>query len=76
MPDHAPSALTCDVLVIGSGAGGLSAAITAKKHGLDVMVVEKEEYFGGTTAFSGVCCGSPATRTRGTTASRIAAKPW
>jgi succinate dehydrogenase/fumarate reductase flavoprotein subunit len=44
---------TCDVLVIGSGAGGLSAAITAKKHGLDVVVIEKEPVFGGTTAFSG-----------------------
>lgn len=45
--------LTCDVLVIGSGAGGLSTAVTAKKHGLDVVVVEKDEVFGGTTAFSG-----------------------
>lgn len=44
---------TCDVLVIGSGAGGLSAAITAKKQGLDVLVVEKAPVFGGTTAFSG-----------------------
>ena len=45
--------ITCDLLVVGSGAGGLSTAITAKKHGLDVIVVEKEEYFGGTTAYSG-----------------------
>lgn len=43
----------CDVLVIGAGAGGLSTAITAKKNGLDVVVVEKEPVFGGTTAFSG-----------------------
>jgi succinate dehydrogenase/fumarate reductase flavoprotein subunit len=43
----------CDVLVVGSGAGGLSTAITAKKNGLDVLVVEKEPVFGGTTAFSG-----------------------
>ncbi len=43
----------CDVLVIGSGAGGLSTAITAKTHGLDVVVIEKEPVFGGTTAFSG-----------------------
>jgi len=43
----------CDVLVIGAGAGGLSTAVTAKKHGLDVVVVEKEPVFGGTTAFSG-----------------------
>jgi FAD binding domain len=44
---------TCDVLVIGSGAGGLSAAITARWHRLDVLVVEKEAVFGGTTAWSG-----------------------
>lgn len=43
----------CDVLIIGSGAGGLSTAIVAKKGGLDVLVIEKEEFFGGTTAFSG-----------------------
>lgn len=43
----------CDVLVIGSGAGGLATAITAKKHGLSVLVIEKEAVFGGTTAFSG-----------------------
>ena len=45
--------IDCDLLVVGAGAGGLSTAITAKKHGLDVVVVEKEPYFGGTTAFSG-----------------------
>lgn len=43
----------CDLLVIGSGAGGLSTAVTARKHGLDVLVVEKDSVFGGTTAFSG-----------------------
>ncbi|MDO8631819.1 MAG: FAD-dependent oxidoreductase, partial [Phycisphaerales bacterium] len=44
---------TCDLLVVGSGAGGLSAAITARKYGLDVIVVEKEPTLGGTTAISG-----------------------
>ena len=32
----------CDVVVVGSGAAGLSCAITAKKRGLDVVVIEKE----------------------------------
>jgi len=45
--------LTCDVLVIGAGAGGLSSAITARKGGLDVIVIEKAPVLGGTTAFSG-----------------------
>jgi succinate dehydrogenase/fumarate reductase flavoprotein subunit len=43
----------CDLLVVGSGAGGMAAAITAKLHGLDVLVVEKEPVYGGTTARSG-----------------------
>ena len=42
----------CDVLVVGSGAGGFSAAITARHHGLDVLMVEKEPLFGGTTCYS------------------------
>ena len=43
----------CDVLVIGSGAAGFAAAITARKAGLDVVVTEKAPVFGGTTATSG-----------------------
>ncbi len=43
----------CDLLVIGSGAAGLSAAVTAAWHGLRVIVAEKEPVFGGTTAWSG-----------------------
>ena len=46
-------ALSCDLLVIGSGAGGLSAAVTAAWHGLKVIVAEKEPVLGGTTAWSG-----------------------
>ena len=42
----------CDVLVAGSGAGGLAAAITAAQRGLRVIVTEKEPLFGGTTAYS------------------------
>ncbi len=42
-----------DLVVVGSGAAGLACAITAKKRGLDVVVLEKEPVFGGTTALSG-----------------------
>ncbi|MDE1180543.1 FAD-dependent oxidoreductase [Paraburkholderia sp.] len=55
-------ALTCDVLVIGSGAGGLSTAITARKQGLNVVVIEKETFFGGTTAYSGGVLWIPGNR--------------
>ncbi|MDB5826711.1 MAG: 3-oxosteroid 1-dehydrogenase [Variovorax sp.] len=52
IPSATPAS-ECDVLVIGAGAGGLSTAITARKNGLDVLVIEKASVFGGTTAFSG-----------------------
>ena len=48
-----PSQLTCDLLVIGSGASGLAAAVTAAHHGLKVILVEKDPVFGGATAWSG-----------------------
>lgn len=55
----------CDLLVVGSGAGGLATAITAKKHGLDVVVIEKAPYFGGTTAYSGGVLWIPGNRLAG-----------
>lgn len=42
-----------DMLVIGSGAAGLSAAVTAAWHGARVLVAEKESTIGGTSAWSG-----------------------
>lgn len=42
-----------DLVVLGSGAGGFAAAATAARRGLKVLVVEKAERFGGTSAISG-----------------------
>jgi 3-oxosteroid 1-dehydrogenase len=42
-----------DLLVVGSGCGGLVAALTAAEAGLDVLVVEKADVFGGSTVYSG-----------------------
>ncbi|MEJ8826043.1 FAD-dependent oxidoreductase [Variovorax humicola] len=48
-----PRSIDCDLLVVGSGASGLAAAVTAAFHGLKVVVVEKAPVFGGATAWSG-----------------------
>ena len=42
-----------DVVVVGSGAAGMTAALTAAHHGLSVVVIEKTGKFGGSTARSG-----------------------
>lgn len=44
---------TFDVVVVGCGAAGMTAALTAKKNGLSVVVIEKAAVFGGSTARSG-----------------------
>ena len=51
--DSASHVVQCDFLVVGSGAAGLSAAVTAAHHGLQTIVLEKEDVLGGTTAWSG-----------------------
>lgn len=51
-----------DLLVVGSGAAGFSAALTASHAGLDVLMVEKEKLFGGTTAYSAGVIWIPGNR--------------
>jgi succinate dehydrogenase/fumarate reductase flavoprotein subunit len=55
-----PENVTCDVLIAGSGAAGFAAALTARLAGLDVLMVEKEPLFGGTTAYSAGVIWIPA----------------
>jgi 3-oxosteroid 1-dehydrogenase len=42
-----------DVLVVGSGAGGFSTALAASGRGLDVVLIEKADRYGGSSALSG-----------------------
>lgn len=58
---NASETYECDVLVAGSGCSGMSAAITARYRGLDVLIVEKQPRFGGTTARSGGWLWIPGT---------------
>jgi succinate dehydrogenase/fumarate reductase flavoprotein subunit len=44
--------LEVDLLVLGSGAAGLTAALVGANEGLSVLLVEKSEWLGGTTARS------------------------
>ena len=50
-----------DVLVIGTGASGMATAVTAAAQGLQVLVVDKQPQFGGTTARSGGWLWIPGT---------------
>ncbi|MFJ3696353.1 FAD-binding protein [Streptomyces sp. NPDC090052] len=42
-----------DFVVVGSGGGGMTAALTAADSGLSTVVVEKSAMYGGTTGISG-----------------------
>lgn len=53
MTPKAPETHEVDVVVIGSGAAGLAAAVVAAQGGAKVLVVEKDKFYGGSTAISG-----------------------
>lgn len=46
---------SADIIIVGGGAAGFSAALTATELGLDVILLEKESEIGGSSAMSGGC---------------------
>lgn len=53
MTNTATLPTNADVVIVGSGAAGLCAAITLKLGGLAPIVIEKTGHYGGSTAVSG-----------------------
>jgi len=51
-----------DVLVVGAGAAGMTAALVSSLEGLDVLLCEKSDRIGGTTATSAGTIWVPGTR--------------
>ncbi|WP_316163808.1 FAD-dependent oxidoreductase [Bradyrhizobium sp. SZCCHNRI20481] len=51
---------TFDVVVVGAGAGGMTAATIAAADGCSVLLLEQAEFLGGTTAISGGMVWIPA----------------
>jgi 3-oxosteroid 1-dehydrogenase len=48
-----------DMVIVGWGVGGLTAALAARSEGLEVLVLEKSEHVGGTSAWSGGVIWAP-----------------
>ncbi len=74
--DGATLAASYDVVVVGSGSGGLLSAAVAAKAGKSVLILEKANLFGGTSAISGGTLWIPGNHymiERGLTDSRDAA---
>src|SRR6056297_1597260 len=53
--------ITTDILIVGTGFAGLTAAITAKEKGSDVLIIEKMKSYGGNSIISDGGIAAPCT---------------
>jgi 3-oxosteroid 1-dehydrogenase len=68
-----------DFVIIGSGAGSVCAALYMQKAGRSALIIEKETYFGGSTALSGGVIwvpNNPVQKEAGVADSREAARAY
>lgn len=71
--------MTCDFVVVGSGAGAMTGAYLAARAGLDTVVLESTDRLGGTSAYSGAACwlpGSQVQRRAGVGDSTVSARKY
>jgi len=74
--------LETDVLVVGSGPGGLAAALAAARAGARTALIDRNGCFGGNItqvgveALPGTVTSTPSTAKASASNSRSAPKPW
>src|SRR6516162_9836894 len=61
-PSTSQGTVEVDALVVGAGAAGMTAALVSALEGLDVLLCEKSDRVGGTTATSAGTIWVPGTR--------------
>jgi succinate dehydrogenase/fumarate reductase flavoprotein subunit len=61
-PSEDTAAIEVDALVVGAGAAGMTAALVSSLEGLDVLLCEKSDRVGGTSATSAGTIWVPGTR--------------
>jgi glycine/D-amino acid oxidase-like deaminating enzyme len=66
--DQIPDGTTYDLVVLGAGAAGMAAAVFAGLDGARVLLVERSEYLGGTSALSAGTAWIPNSMHAGTVA--------
>src|SRR5947208_14054924 len=59
---HGTATVEVDVLVVGAGAAGMTAALVSSLEGLEALLCEKSDRVGGTTATSAGTIWVPGTR--------------